>query len=178
MKVGHIDVFEEAEMSVWVYCSRVASHQLVRHRTQHHLQASQRYIDMRDKFDIFVPPTVPDDELKLIVDSCRESFDHYSELKNSLRNEDARYVLPNATMTMLKAKANFTNWRKFIMLRSDQSAQLEIRMISNAVLKLAMDIAPSVFEDLAGKFEFQNEMAEIVPREFFDGGLYAGTTEI
>lgn len=165
-KVGHIDTLEESFLSIWIECSRAASHQIVRHRTFHYLQASQRYIKM-DEPEFLLPPaaTVLGDEetFEATMIVCWQA---YAALRaGGWRAEDARYVLPNATLTKLKASANFANWRKFFELRCDQTAQWEIRMIANSALNLAHQIAPQVFGDLAEKYlKFDALYADIVDR--------------
>lgn len=176
-RVGHIDVMEEAELSIWIECSRTASHQIVRHRTQHHLQASQRYIKVTNP-EILIPPAI--NELKLsgeyqkFLASVDHAYQTYKMLTDAgVRKEDARFVLPNCALTKMKAKANLANWRKFISLRSDSSAQWEVRMVSNAILCIAYEVAPSVFEDQYEKYllgsDGQALIADITKREEFEG---------
>lgn len=180
-KVGHIDVMEEAELSVWIECSRTASHQIVRHRTQHHLQASQRYIKVTEA-EILVPPAIAalssSGEYQKFLSSVVNAYDTYAELSAAgVRREDARFVLPNCALTKMKAKGNLANWRKFISLRSDSSAQWEVRAISNAALRLAYDVAPSVFEDQYEKYIIEDEnhlMADIEDRSHFEGVFLNG----
>jgi thymidylate synthase (FAD) len=172
-KVGHIDVMEEAEMSVWIECSRSASHQIVRHRTQHHLQASQRYIKM-DEPEFLVPPSIANNDkaLDIFLAGRTWNWNEYRSLREAgIRAEDARFALPNACLTKMKAKANLANWRKFIDLRSDQAAQWEVRMISNSILMIAHEIAPSVFNDQYERFLLEpknNIFADRFDRSYFD----------
>jgi thymidylate synthase (FAD) len=181
-KVGHIDVFEEAELSVWIECSRVSSHQIVRHRTQHHLQASQRYIKASE-MQIIVPPSLQHNgERNLFINTCAGAYDQYHKMTEAgIRKEDARYVLPNATLTKMKAKANLSNWRKFFELRSHSTAQWEVRMISNSILKIAYENAPSVFDDIWWKYMsdyHEHDMyADIVPKEYFSNYIQLETLE-
>lgn len=174
-KVGHMDVMEEAELSIWIECSRTASHQIVRHRTQHHLQASQRYIKL-DEPEYMIPPSViAKGQQNAFQGAMEQAWRRYNNLMEcGVRKEDARFVLPNACLTQLKAKANLSNWRKFIDLRSDFASQWEIQMISNAVICIAMDIAPSVFEDQYHKYLLEPKaqlkdvlFADILSREYF-----------
>lgn len=168
-KVGHIDTLEESFLSIWIECSRAASHQVVRHRTFHFLQASQRYIKLNEP-EFMIPPSIAEHEDKDIEKAfILERQGDWSEYRwlreKGIRAEDARYVLPNACLTKLKASANFANWRKFFELRSEQSAQWEIRMISNSALKLAYQLAPQVFGDLAEKYLVEDALnADIVDR--------------
>lgn len=174
-RVGHMDVMEEAELSVWIECSRTASHQIVRHRTQHHLQASQRYIKASE-MEIMLPPSIAaanGGAKELFVSSCRTAYEQYDKLLSAgIRKEDARFVLPNAALTKMKAKGNLSNWRRFIDLRSDSASQWEIRMISNTVLEIANEIAPSIFEDQIEKYTMTNTLyADRVDRSYFEGNL-------
>lgn len=173
-RVGHMDVMEEAELSVWIECSRTASHQIVRHRTQHHLQASQRYIKASE-MEIMVPPALSTGpERNLFISACSHAYEQYSKLQEAgIRKEDARFLLPNATLTKLKAKGNLSNWRKFIDLRSDMASQWEIRMISNSILLLAHEIAPSVFEDQFERYASDRNavFADLEDRKYFEGIL-------
>lgn len=180
-KVGHMDVMEEAELSIWMECSRTASHQIVRHRTQHHLQASQRYIKATE-MEIMLPPSIAaanGGARELFIYACRTAYEQYDKLLSAgIRKEDARFVLPNATLTKLKAKGNLSNWRKFIDLRSDSAAQWEVRKMSNSVLMIAYELAPSVFEDQYEKY-IVNDMAnlnelvcDVKDREYFEGSLH------
>lgn len=184
-KVGHIDVMEEAEMSVWIECSRTASHQIVRHRTQHHLQASQRYIKVSEP-EILIPPSIYDGkklsgEYMKFVSAVQDAFDTYQFLLDSgVRKEDARFILPNCTLTKMKAKGNLANWRKFIDLRSHSTAQWEIRMLSNSILNIAYTHAPSVFEDQYEKYILSDPdhlVADETHRSYFEGTFLEDTLD-
>jgi thymidylate synthase ThyX len=118
-----------------------------------------------------MPPSVISTEQEMMFESAMlVSWQEYRMLREGgCRPEDARYVLPNACLTKLKASANFNNWRKFFELRSDQTAQWEIRMVSNAVLSLANKLAPQVFGDLAKRYLTEDALiADIVDRSQFD----------
>lgn len=178
-RVGHMDVMEEAELSVWIECSRTCSHQIVRHRTQHHLQASQRYIKAKEP-EIMMPPSIASagDMVRMeYLNQVEEAYKTYNFLSAAgIRKEDARFVLPNAALTKLKAKGNFSNWRKFFSLRSDSASQWEIQMVSNSILEIAYNLAPSVFEDLYEQYlespllSTNHPMADIAHKEEFSNG--------
>ncbi len=170
-----MDVMEEAELSVWIECSRTCSHQIVRHRTQHHLQASQRYIKATE-MEIMLPPAIAKSkggEKELFISACRKAYEQYDKLSSvGIRKEDARFLLPNAALTKMKAKGNLSNWRKFFDLRSDSSSQWEIRMLSNRILEIAYGIAPSVFEDQVEKYIVPGvEFADRMDRNYFEETL-------
>jgi thymidylate synthase (FAD) len=83
----------------------------------------------------------------------KEIFDSYENLiQLGIPKEDARYILPNSTMSRIFVKMNFRAWRHFLKLRCDASAQWEIRDIAKEILKILYKNSPSVFEDLYEKF--------------------------
>ena len=73
-----------------------------------------------------------------------------------LKNEIARYVLPNACCTKITVTADFRAWRNFLKLRLSKRAQHEIRDLANVILDKLVEIAPSCFEDLKDENNIQN----------------------
>ncbi|MCX7857371.1 MAG: FAD-dependent thymidylate synthase, partial [Deltaproteobacteria bacterium] len=148
---GHHSVLEHAYATFRISgVSRACSHQLVRHRLCSFTQKSQRYVDEKD-FSYVIPPSVKNnDEAKRIFEQLIENVKiAYSKLKElGIKNEDARYILPNATETEIVLTANFRELRHIISLRKDRSAQWEIRTLAEKMLEILKEYAPSVFEDL------------------------------
>jgi thymidylate synthase (FAD) len=70
-------------------------------------------------------------------------------LDNGVPKEDARMVLPLATMTNLIMTANFREWRHIIGLRTSSAAQWEIRELANKALDILIKQASNVFSDLS-----------------------------
>jgi thymidylate synthase (FAD) len=77
-------------------------------------------------------------------------YDHW-KIKG-LKNEDARFVLPNACCTEIVMSANFREWRHIFEVRCDKHAQWEIRRAMTVCLQALNVIAPNVFFDLAEKY--------------------------
>jgi len=72
----------------------------------------------------------------------------YSELRRlGIKNEDARFVLPNAVESQIVVTANLREWRHIVELRGSPDAQWEIRKIAIEILKLLKSHVPTVFED-------------------------------
>lgn len=148
---GHHSVLEHAYATFRISgISRACSHQLVRHRLCSFTQKSQRYVDEKD-FSYVIPPSVEESEeakklFEEFMESARNTYVRLKEL--GIKNEDARYVLPNATETEIVLTANFRELRHIISLRKDKSAQWEIRKLAHEMLRLLKEHAPSVFEDL------------------------------
>ena len=76
---------------------------------------------------------------------ARSTYRKLQEL--GIKNQDARYVLPNATQTDIVLSANFRELRHIFCVRCDRHAQDEIRQVALAMLKLMRQKAPAVFGD-------------------------------
>lgn len=71
------------------------------------------------------------------------------ELSIGMKPEDARYVLPNATMTELATTFNLRQWRHVFRERAlNKHAQWEIRSIFSNILEDLAARLPAVFADL------------------------------
>ena len=155
IREGHESIIEHASLTFEISgISRACSHQLVRHRLASYSQESQRYVDLSDP-KLVVPPSIAEKPAAMrvwdgLVGQMKEA---YRELRRlSIRKEDARFLLPNATATRIVVTMNFRELRHFFKVRCDRAAQWEIRALAKEMLKLAYQIAPSVFEDLYHQF--------------------------
>lgn len=112
--------------------SRALTHQLVRHRLLSFSQESQRYVDPGN-FKYVLPEV--SSENKSLIDSIMNSIQTaYRTMRDSgARKEDARVLLPNATMTSIVVSGEEKGWRHFCKLRTAKDAQYEIREVANAV---------------------------------------------
>lgn len=157
IKVWHLDVIEAASASFEIECSRAAMAQITRHRLASFQVESQRYV----KYDHprFIYPEKYTDGKPYFLECMKIALEMYNSLIESygFKKEDARFVLPEAWATKIVATANFRSWRHFIELRSDKSAQWEVRDISDQILKILNKRAPSCFSDLADKFFLKEE---------------------
>jgi thymidylate synthase (FAD) len=151
IKMGHTSVLEHATTTFKISgISRVTSHQLVRHRLASFTQKSQRYVKSNN-FDYIIPHSIKNDgrALNIFLNMMEKLNESYYELQIlGIKNEDARFILPEATETEVIMTANFREWRHIIQLRTDKSAQWEIRAICNEILEILKEEAPSCFGDL------------------------------
>lgn len=93
-------------------------------------------------------------ELGYYVAACEESRGTYQHLLGEgWPRELARMVLPLSTYSHMFATVNLLNLLKFITLRSDEHAQYEIRVYSDAMKELIRPIVPVCIE------AFENETA-------------------
>ncbi len=127
--------------------SRVCSHQLVRHVHLSYLQRSQRYCS---ELEIgFVYPRHPEKDGVLqgeIAKHYLDSRELYARmLQAGYKKGEARYVLPQASTTELNISGNLQSWRDFLKLRTDKSAQWEIREVAEEIKKQLGIIAPQIF---------------------------------
>ena len=68
-------------------------------------------------------------------------------LRRKLARQAARSVLPNATETKIFVTGNARALRHFIELRGSEHADVEIRKVAVAMLKLMQQEAPAMFGD-------------------------------
>lgn len=134
--------------------SRALTHQLVRHRLCAYSQQSQRYVK-ESMFDYGIPPSIFNvSELReKFIEDMRKIQDMYDFYKSKgIKNEDARFVLPNACYTEIVMTANFREWRHIFSVRCDKHAQWEIRDMAKEILRQLYEKCPNVFGDLKEKF--------------------------
>ncbi|HWQ60886.1 MAG TPA: FAD-dependent thymidylate synthase, partial [Negativicutes bacterium] len=148
VEMGHLSTFEHASFTFAVEgVSRVLTHQLVRHRIASYSQQSQRYVKEHD-FEYIVPPTVaanPQAAAKFasLMDRIRATYDELTAL--GVHQEDARYVLANATETKIVVTMNARSLLHFFELRCCTRAQWEIRRLAEAMLAEVRKVAPHLF---------------------------------
>ena len=67
--------------------------------------------------------------------------------RRKLAREAARSVLPNGTETKIVVSGNARAWRTMLELRTSDGAELEIRRMAIACLRLLQQEAPLLFND-------------------------------
>ena len=165
-KQGHGSVLEHAVYVLLIEgISRSCSHELVRHRAGFgYSQLSQRYVD--ESHAAFVlPPAIQGDaaleaEWERQVSAAQDAYVHAVEAlikryewvsdkvhRRKMAREAARSVLPNATETKIVVSANARAWRTMLELRCGEGAELEIRRMAVATLRVLQQAAPAFFSD-------------------------------
>jgi len=140
---GHLATLRFAHATFHVSgISRICSHQFVRSKHLDFLQRSQRYCN-ESSTDFVVPPSANPD---IVRAAYQAALDTYNELlKQGVKKEDARFVLPNGGSTELIVTGNFQAWLDFISLRADTHAQWEIREVAKTINNILSDHAPGLF---------------------------------
>ena len=148
---GHTSTVEHANFTFAIEgISRACSHQLVRHRIASYSQQSQRYVDLSKKELVYIlPPLIKADEkkkleFKKMMEGIEEMYKKM--IKDGVKPEDARFILPNACETKIVVTMNARALINFFGLRCCQRAQWEVRALAEKMLKLARGKAPLLFE--------------------------------
>lgn len=154
---GHESMIEMADATFLITCSRVVSHELVRHRIASFQQESQRYVkyDEETPEDLFyVPPELNKTEALILRHAYDDSLTAYKKLRTlGVKSQLARYILPNGTRTRIIMKANLREWRHFLKLRTHSSAQPEMQLIATDIFHTLYALYPEVFADVAEDIE-------------------------
>ncbi|WP_291162860.1 FAD-dependent thymidylate synthase [Gemmatimonas sp. UBA7669] len=165
-KQGHGSVLEHANYSLLLEgVSRSLTHELVRHRAGFaYSQLSQRYVDESDAQFVMPPAIIGDtpleDAWRTQVTSALDSYVALVEQlmtryawvddkvhRRKMAREAARGVLPNSTETKIVVTGNARAWRTMLELRSSEGAELEIRRLAVAVLRVLQQEAAAFFSD-------------------------------
>jgi thymidylate synthase (FAD) len=149
LAMGHESPFEHAYATFRIAgCSRAMTHQLVRHRLMAVCQKSQRYVSEKE-FEYVVPPAIREKypaEFAADMEAIRDMYRRWKE--RGARNEDARFVLPNACATDIVISANFREFRHIFKVRCSPHAQWEIREACEKMRASLNEKAPHVFGDM------------------------------
>jgi len=124
---------QHATATYYVVGSRAMSHQLVRHRCSFS-QRSQRFVD-EGEAQFVCPPDLTGTGRLLFRMGTALALLSYRLLRHAgAHKEDARYLLPNATVTKLAMTASIAQWKHIFAERADnKAAQWEIRAITQQI---------------------------------------------
>jgi thymidylate synthase (FAD) len=166
LRQGHGSVFEHSTYVMLIEgISRSCSHELVRHRAGWgYSQLSQRYVDESHAAFVMPPAIMGDAALEAAwsdqvraaqsayVASVEQLMARYDSVEDKvhrrkLAREAARSVLPNATEVKIVVSANVRAWRTMLELRLGEGAELEIRRMAVACLRVLQQEAPALFAD-------------------------------
>lgn len=146
--------WQHKHVAVRFIVNRAMSHELVRHRPMSFLQESQRYCRYEDEV-VFIRPEwwnsnnfkegkTPEYVWHDRMDSAEQGYKVL--MKNGLKPQQARAVLPNSTKTELIAYASLPQWKHVFRLRCSPAADPEMRRV---MLPLEQDFKakyPEAFE--------------------------------
>jgi len=169
---GHGAVFEHCTINfVTTNCSRVFTHELVRHRVgMAYSQTSGRYCTVEDA-ELVLPPEFPLPEemgyvlemIKDLVQSLRERLkvDSLPMSERKKLTSTLRRIMPNGCTNEIGWTANIRSLRHLIELRTNRHAEWEIRQVFNDVAELVLNKFPGILhaherEEIDGLYEYTN----------------------
>ncbi|MBU1247048.1 MAG: FAD-dependent thymidylate synthase [Proteobacteria bacterium] len=162
LESGHDSPVEHVSFTFAVEgISRACSHQVVRHRIASYSQQSQRYVT--DTMDYVMPPAIariPEAKARFeaFMDEVTSAYGDLKEIlethgRMSKANEDARFVLPQASETKLVMTMNVRSLLHFFNLRCCLRAQWEVRAMADQMLALCKQALPPLFMTAGAKCE-------------------------
>ena len=128
-------------------CSRVTTHQLVRHRAVSYDQESQRF-SAATKEGVVTPPSIRSNEaaLRAFDEGLKAVYSAYDKMVAAgVAKEDARYVLPNGIKTKLVMTLSARSLMHMVWQRTALQAQWEIRELANTLHSLAKEATPELW---------------------------------
>ena len=128
-------------------CSRVTTHQLVRHRVASYDQESQRF-SAATKEGVVTPSSIHSNEVasKAYDEALKAVYSTYEKMVAAgVPKEDARYILPTAIKTKLVMTINARSLMHIVWQRTALQAQWEIRELAAALLELAREATPELW---------------------------------
>lgn len=160
----HTTPFEMCVLKFHVKTPIMVERQWLRHRTGSFNEISGRYSVLKD--EMYIPEKIVyqsktnkqggseievNDELykefKEMMDLCGLIYDKYKSLVDKgVSREQARLALPVAIYTEFYWSVNLLNLLKFLKLRMDHHAQLEIRQYANAIYDIINQLFPNTCE--------------------------------
>ena len=133
LRMDLASITEFVNCTFYIKCSRVASHQIVRHRLCSIVQVSQRFSHQVPEIllprSVILKAATTDDSI--VIDVVREAYELYQQLiDKGLRRELARYVLPQCFVTELYLHAILREIAYILKVRMCRRAQPETRYIA------------------------------------------------
>lgn len=166
----HTSPIEMASATFQIRAPKFVTIQLLRHRTFHVNEESQRYHKVAREYfspwvhDEYVRSPHPDnkqssvpverqgpalsDALRVAETVMEDAFHAYDKLIDcGLARESARYCLPLGTMSTIVVKCDLHNLTNFLRLRLADDAQYETQLVARAMYHLAKQAFPVVLEE-------------------------------
>ena len=139
--------------------SRIASHEIVRHRVGTAIsQESLRYVRPRD-IKFWVPDEIGEEQAAAMRKAVEESERAYRNLEDRVSwdkldmdskkrlTSALRRILPDGIATNMIWSANHRTLRWVIEMRTDPSAEVEIRMVFDQIAEICMRDYPYLYGD-------------------------------
>ena len=128
-------------------CSRVTTHQLVRHRAVSYDQESQRFSAATREGAVTPPSIRASDAASAAYDEgLKAVYAAYEKMVTAgVPKEDARYILPSAIKTKLVMTLSARSLMHVVWQRTALQAQWEIRELATTLHELAKKATPELW---------------------------------
>lgn len=156
---GDGSIFEHATCTfAFLNVSRVFTHELVRHRTGVAVsQESLRYV-RPSELAVWLPPELQDKRAKIqaVVENIEKDYDELEGLYdwNSMDfnvkkriTSALRRILPQGMTNAIIWTANHRTIRHVITMRTEESAEVEIRLVFDKVAEIMKKKYPLIYQD-------------------------------
>ena len=163
---NHI-LMKHNRLTLIINAPRFITHQIVRSRLASYSQQSLRYVE-EDTVHVYMPESYKTNHMEALANSVfNTDFTAYkSMIEAGIMKEDARAVLPLATMSTIVMTATIEQFNHFIGLRADPAAQNFIRDMIAKPLKAYLE---EYYADKAARGKAHSELVEKAMENTFGG---------
>lgn len=167
VKNKHWSIFEMASMCIEITTSRAIAQQILRHRSFHFQEFSQRYAKATEFETYEARSQDPKNRQNSIDDMSEEDKDWFlmvqeqnnqkaldiyeAAIERGIAKEQARFLLPLSTQTKLYMHGTIRDWIHYINLRTENGTQLEHKEIANNIKRIFIDTLPDIANALDWK---------------------------
>lgn len=145
----HWSPFEMIDYTFFIETSIAISKQLIRHRSFVFQELSRRYTKRNIFFeDIEIENNEKNKKCQEIIKNIEDlTIKAYNELlENDVDYEQARFLLPQHTQTLMYMKGSLRSWLTFLLQRDTKLAQKEIRIIAADIKNELRKHVPNIIE--------------------------------
>lgn len=152
--IGHGDwsVVEHCSVTVLFRTDRGTTHELVRHRLFSYTQESTRFVNYGKRDMDFVRPFQLQDSSDAGFtwrDSVGQSERAYLDLlRDGIRPQEARGVLPNSLAATVACTGNLRNFRHLFLMRTSKETHPDFRRVIDPLLSTFKQSIPLIFDDI------------------------------
>ena len=168
MDHGHWSIFEQASMGVEITTSRAISAQILRHRSFHFQEFSQRYatvptfepVELRRQAAKNRQSSADKIENKAAEDQFAYAIQHAERtyeflLEAGVARECARMILPMCAQTVVYMTGTVRDWIHYLRLRTKEDTQKEHRDIAFEISCIFRDTFPDIAKAMLGDDDTQ-----------------------
>jgi thymidylate synthase (FAD) len=165
IRKGHWSVFEQGFITIEISTSRAIARQILRHKSFNFSEFSQRYQSVDSDGMVYVHARRQDvknrqNSIDDLPESDKNWFINQSEfiwnrameayeeaISRGIALECARALLPEGlTPTKLYVSGSVRSWIHFIDVRTEESTQLEHRIVAEQCKEILKIVIPTIFE--------------------------------